>query len=121
MLSVVLFKPCLDGGKGREIYLGTVMIQYSTDCANLLFVAKGRPLIRERIAYRVKGARLLLLKNGANFHNHYTFLAFTPFSFLYFITLGGWEAIRGGCVKGSLVKKKAPVGTKHERDEVKIL
>ena len=100
---------CPNSGKGREIYLGTVMIQYSTEGANLLLVAQGRPLIGERVAYRVKGARLLWLKNGANFHNHYTFLVFTPSSFLYFITLGGWEmANREGFVKGSLVKKKGP-------------
>ena len=45
--------------KVGKIYLGTVMIQFSTEGANLLLVAQGRPLIGDRVAYRAQGAQVL--------------------------------------------------------------
>lgn len=41
--------------KARKRHLDTVMIQFSTDGANLLLVAQGRPFIGEG-AYRGQGA-----------------------------------------------------------------
>ena len=45
--------------KVGKIYLGTVIIQFSTEGANLLLVAQGRPLIGDRVAYRAQGAQVL--------------------------------------------------------------
>ena len=60
--------------KAGKIYLGTIMIQFSNEGANLRLVAQGRPLIGHEVAHRVYGAWLLRLKNGTNIHDHYTIL-----------------------------------------------
>ena len=50
-------------GLGMSFLLGhpdlPVIIQFSTEGANLLLVAQGRPLIGDRVAYRAQGAQVL--------------------------------------------------------------